>query len=131
MGIVNQLFKKNPDKILLDQILNVFNLKNLDDNKYFNKLDLQKYNTLEKIIGMKVTLEEYYIPCKARYYLNDLTYKNIITILRQLLRTHNYKVESKEKYIQGKKHLFYQVVPLQAPVKTPTKKDTSVTITFD
>ena len=37
----------------------------------------------------------------------------------------------KEKYIQGKKHLFYQVVPLQAPVKTPTKKDTSVTITFD
>ena len=38
---------------------------------------------------------------------------------------------SKEKYVDGKKHLFYQVIPQQVTITTPTKKDNGVTITFD
>ena len=68
---------------------------------------------------------------KLKEIAGSLNDKKSITILRQFLKKNKYTLMSKEKYIQGKKHLFYQVVPLQAPVKTPTKKDTSVTITFD
>ena len=43
----------------------------------------------------------------------------------------NYTLMSKEKYVDGKKHLFYQVIPQQVTITTPTKKDNGVTITFD
>ena len=127
----NQLFKISPDLKITLEILNQFGISSFEDNHSFTKNNLTDLNTVDNINDMISDLNKYYIPCKSRVYLNDLNEKKCITILRQFLKKNKYTLMSKEKYIQGKKHLFYQVVPLQAPVKTPTKKDTSVTITFD
>ena len=48
-------------------------------------------------------------PCKYDKYVNNLNEKKIVTILRQLVRTHNYKVVSYEKYIDGQKTLLYSL----------------------
>ena len=127
----DQLFKVHPDKNITLQLLAFFGITNFNDNHAFTKNNLIELRTVEKINDILPTLATYYIPCKANKYLQDINDKKCITILRQFLKKNKYTLMSKEKYIQGKKHLFYQVVPLQAPVKTPTKKDTSVTITFD
>ena len=127
----DQLFKVHPDKNITLQLLYLFGITNFNDNHAFTKNNLLELRTVEKINDLVPTLITYYIPCKANKYLQDINDKKSITILRQFLKKNKYTLMSKEKYIQGKKHLFYQVVPLQAPVKTPTKKDTSVTITFD
>ena len=127
----DQLFKVHPDKNITLQLLSLFGITNFNDNHAFTKNNLLELRTVEKINDLVPTLMTYYIPCKGNKYLQDINDKKSITILRQFLKKNKYTLMSKEKYIQGKKHLFYQVVPLQAPVKTPTKKDTSVTITFD
>ena len=51
-------------------------------------------------------LQKYYIPCKSKKYLNQLNEKKCITILRQFLKIHNHTLNSKERYIKGKKQLF-------------------------
>jgi hypothetical protein len=127
----DQLFKVQPDKNITLQLLSLFGITGFNDNHAFTRLNLIELRTVEKLNELTPILSDYYIPCKAHKYLQDVNDKKSITILRQFLKKNRYTLISKEKYIQGKKHLFYQVVPLQAPVKTPTKKDASVTITFD
>ena len=58
---------------------------------------------------MKETLEEYYLPCKARLYLDDMTEKKSITILRQVLRLFKYHITSKERNMNTKKVIFYTI----------------------
>jgi hypothetical protein len=50
------------------------------------------------------------LPCKARTYLNDLNEKNIVTILRQILKHFNYNIISKEKYLRGEKFILYNII---------------------
>ena len=75
-------------------------------------------------------LLRYYIPCKAKKYLTDLNEKKCITILRQFLKMQNHTLMSKEKYVNGKKILFYQVIPLQIDMKT-NRYSEKVVISFD
>ena len=51
-------------------------------------------------------IEKYYIPCKSKKYLTDINEKKCITILRQFLKIHNHTLNSKEKYVKGKKITF-------------------------
>ena len=107
--VYNQLFKKIPDKNLLKNILSAFNIEDISSNKEFSRLELIEHNALEKIIDLLPILKEHYLPCKARTYLSELSYKNIITILRQILRVFNIKLNYKEKYIKGEKYIFYKL----------------------
>ena len=79
---------------------------------------------------MYADIIRYYIPCKGRKYLVELTEKKCITILRQFLKIQNYTLMSKEKYINSKKILFYQVIPLQIDMKT-NRDSEKVVISFD
>ena len=54
-------------------------------------------------------LQPYYIPCKAKQYLEYTDAARWCTILRQLLAPHNYTLSSKETTRQGKKITFYTV----------------------
>jgi hypothetical protein len=107
----NQLFKVKPPKTICDEILTAFGLANLDDNHLFSRRDLEKMGCVEKIASMKAELTKYYIPCKARTYLNDITSKNVITILRQIVKVYGYRIVSREKYIKGEKFIIYQILP--------------------
>ena len=49
------------------------------------------------------------MPCKKKVYLNNITEKKSITILRQILKLYDYNVKSVEKYIKGDKLIEYNI----------------------
>jgi hypothetical protein len=105
----NQLFRKIPPMEVCNQVLHAFGINDFNDNRFFSRKDLDAIHCVEKMQELKNTLAEYYLPCKARTYLNDLNSKNVITILRQLCRVHGYSVQSREKYIRGCKFIIYHI----------------------
>ena len=111
--IKDQIFKKYPSNSLFHEILNAFGLKDLDDNRSFSRRDLKILKTVEKIKLLKAQLDECYLPCKSRTYLNDLNEKNVITILRQVLKTKQYTITSREKYMKGCKFIIYSICKLE------------------
>ena len=133
----NQLFRKIPPRNMVIKILNAFGLKDFNDQKYFSRKDLESINCVQKINEMKNILGEYYLPCKSRTYLNDLTNKNSITILRQIVKLYDYNVVSKEKYIKGDKFIIYQLIPNTAkryiPITFENNHDNkeACTVNFD
>lgn len=105
----NQLFRKIPPKELVELIVKAFGLKSLDDETKFSKKKLKLINTVDTVNSLKSQLEKYYLPCKARTYLNGLTEKNVITVLRQCIRIYGYRIVSREKYMKGEKYILYHL----------------------
>ena len=126
---INQLFKNVPPKELIEELILLCGLSSLDDTKYFSKNDFILLNTLEKIKEPLEKLKEYYLPCKAKNYLSNLTHKKIITILRQCVKLFGYKIISKEKYLKGEKIIIYQLENTNN--KPQTVQNTICTLTFD
>jgi len=127
----NQLFRQIPPKEVCVMVLETFGIINLHEGATFSRYDLQLRHSVEKMEEIKPLLLSYYLPCKARTYLHDLNEKNIITILRQLLRMHGYVIASREKYRKGSKYIQYQLLPdtddLPEKKKKPKKPSTSST----
>ena len=115
----DQLFKKNPSEELFDSVLESFGLTSLEDKRSFSRKDLKYIKTVEKINKIKPKLEECYLPCKARTYLNGLNEKNVITVLRQILKTRNYTISSREKYMKGCKFIIYSLCKLESKKYKP------------
>jgi hypothetical protein len=106
----SQLFRRNPDRYIINDLMNIFNIKSLDDEDfYFTKQDLTNINIVDKINDIKEKLIIYYLPCKSKIYLNNLNEKKCITILRQFLKHIDYNLKLKEKYIKGKKNYLYYI----------------------
>ena len=107
----NQLFKKIPTKELLYKVLLCFDITDLDNSKVsFCRKDIVRLDSVNKLNNITDELKEYYLPCKARTYLNELNEKNIVTILRQILKNFNYNIVSKEKYLRGEKFILYNII---------------------
>jgi hypothetical protein len=109
--MLNQLFSKIPDREIILEILNAFGIQNLNNiDQPFNKKDLEKRKTVEKLQKIKNKLEEYYIPCKAKIYLKKkLTNRSIMTILRQFIKNEGYFINYWETYVDGVKTTYYQI----------------------
>jgi hypothetical protein len=109
--MINQLFSKNPDREIMLEILSAFGFQSFNNiDQPFNKKDLEKRKTLEKLQKLKPRLEEFYIPCKAKLYLNKkMTSRTIMTILRQFLKNEGYFINYWETYVDGVKTTYYQI----------------------
>lgn len=129
----NQLFKNPPTLEICLKVLDAFGLKSMDDTTNFSKKDLEIIQTVDKVYAIKSELEYFYIPCKARAYLNDLNPKNCITILRQILRYFERTITSREKYIRGTKFVIYQIIPKDYKKYKPIQiqNNTNYMIHFD
>ena len=137
----DQLFKKHPSDELFLKILKAFGLTDLNDNRSFTRKDLKVLRTVEKLDLILDQLKQCYLPCKSRTYLSGLTEKNSVTVLRQILKTRNYTVLSREKYMRGEKFIIYSLTPLETkeynPILSVKKKqlmlnsDKPILITFD
>lgn len=130
----NQLFKTIPPRDMVHRVLLAFGLNGFDDTRNFTRHDIIKLETIDKIYKLKPVLEEYYLPCKARTYLNDINEKNIITILRQVIRIYGYSIVSREKYIKGNKYIIYQIISTDDRDYKPLlsiKNTTECVITFE
>lgn len=131
----SQLFRKNPPKELIEKIIKYYGFKNLNDKRHFTRNDLVVLNTVEKVRESVIELKKYYIPCKARTYLSSLNEKNVITILRQLLKTIGYTIQSREKYMKGMKFIIYKLCTVEEKTYQPlsefTKNAENITLHFD
>jgi len=112
--VKNQLFKSIPPDSLINSVIQAFGLSSVNDSSEFSKEDILLNNTVQKLYDLKTELDKYYLPCKGRTYLNDITPKNSITILRQLLRIKHFGVKSKEKYIRSEKSIIYKLYSLDS-----------------
>jgi hypothetical protein len=122
-----QLFSKKPELDVVLNLLKMFGINNFDENYSFNKLDLEKKNIVEELNKFKNTLDNYYLPCKSKKYLSNITLKRSITILRQVIKEYNYKLISREKYISGKKYLSYNLIK----INVIEKKKPNLVVQFD
>lgn len=127
----NQLFRISPDLKITEELLKLFGIKDINDNHSFTRKNLLDLKTVEKMNEIIDELIRYYIPCKSKKYLNDLNEKKCVTILRQFLKIHNHTLISKEKYVKGEKHLFYQVIPQQIDMLTKNRELEKVILSFD
>jgi len=109
--MINQLFRKEPNKEILLDLINAFGYQNINQiDQPFSKKDLEKRKTIDKIQKLKPKLEEYYIPCKAKTYLNKkMTLKGAMTILRQFLKYEGYYLNYWETYVNSIKVTYYQI----------------------
>jgi len=127
---INQLFKNMPDRSFVIELINLYGIKDFDDDKYFTKKTLETLNTIENLNDIKDKLNEYYIECKSKTYLTDITLKRCIVILRQFLRCHGYTLFSKEKFVKGEKQTIYKIVKLDKEVVVPKKKE-KIIVSFE
>ncbi|MDA7663678.1 hypothetical protein N8569_00085 [bacterium] len=127
---INQLFKNMPDRSFVIELINLYGIEDFDDDKYFTKKTLEILNTIEKLNDIKYKLNEYYIECKSKTYLTDITIKRCIVILRQFLRCHGYTLFSKEKFVKGEKQTIYKIVKLDKEVVVPKRKE-KIIVSFE
>lgn len=127
---INQLFKNMPDRSFVIELINLYGIEDFDDDKYFTKKTLETLNTIENLNSIKDKLNEYYIECKSKTYLTDITLKRCIVILRQFLRCHGYTLFSKEKFVKGEKQTIYKIVKLDKEVVVPKKKE-KIIVSFE
>ena len=121
MSKKNQNFKKNPDNQIIQSILKIFGLQNLDDDRSFTKEHMKDIDTVGNLNIIKSKLEEYYLPCKSKIYLTNITEKKGITILRQFVKNYNYKVIGMEKSVKGNKQTTYRLMLLNQEYLPPHK----------
>ena len=130
--VKNQLFRVLPDTEIIQTLLETFGLTSLEDTRYFTKQTLDELDTKEKFLELKDTLWTYYLPCKAKVYLSEITNKKCITILRQFIKVHEYTLISKERYINRKKVCVYRLIKLDdKPPQPPKKKNKNIVISFE
>ena len=136
---INQLFKKKPPIDLINKLLNSFNIESINCDRIFSVKTLEVNNAIIKSKPLLKELSEYYLPCKQKVYFTSLTNKKLITIIKQLLRIHNYKLISIEKYSNGNKFIVYQIKSEQDILDKKNKKKTpshhitkdNITLKFD
>lgn len=109
----NQLFSCIPELNVVNKLLSYFGLEDgINDKNSFNKLNMKELETVKKIEGFKGELRKYYIPCKARVYLDVIDEKKCITILRQFIKSHGYTLISSDKSINGNKIKLYRLIEI-------------------
>lgn len=130
--MTHPLFSKMPTETILLKVIECFDLVSFQDTRYFSCQDIEDNGTCERLFKLKPELKEFYHTCKGRLYLNDLVPKSAITLLRQLLRTIEINVVAHEKYSEGTKTRYYQLVP-KGTYNPPIllREKINITINFD
>jgi hypothetical protein len=126
----HQLFKETPDLELVVNVVQCFGFENLKDKGCICKKYFTSMKVIEKLTKLLPELKKYYLPCKAKTYLTELTHNSVMTILRQVLRPHNYVLVSREKYINREKLINYNLVNKNEiefePIKPPNLENANI-----
>jgi len=119
----SQTFKIKPSIEIINKLLDCIGLSGLDCEEEFTLKKLIENNVIEKFKIIEPELVPFYVPCKARKYLNKYEVKNIITIVRQFLKTCAYNFETKEKYSNKRKFLIYKIVKNRVEEEEPNQEN--------
>ena len=102
------LFRAKPPIDLVNNILKSMGLDSgITESRAFTKDDLRD----DRIEEWLPELESYYIPCKARRFLDSLTRDKFVTVIRHMIRVHNFELRAQEKVFAGVKKTQYRIEP--------------------
>lgn len=126
-----QLFNNIPPLSLMSELFACYGISGFEDNTEFSRKDLEMRQCVKKLQDLIPELILYYVPCKAKVYLNNINEKRAITILSQFLRMYGYELYRKERIIDKKKCVMYR--PCKKCDKTINIDDNKkyTTVSFD
>ncbi len=128
---INQLFTRVVDIDILNNLVRCLGLSDVDDPRTFTRYDLRRVNAVARVTEMVPVLQTFYIPCKARLYLTDITEKKVVTIVKQVLRLHGYCILAKEKNVGTRKVIMYRVVNTSVDAHGMHQTFSAVSLGFD
>ena len=103
---MSKVFKKIYPYTKFIEFIDSIAIKN--KNSYFLDINLYKKAVYNKKIQPFINdLEEYYRESKKMYIHKKITYKALITILRQICKSHDIEYDSNMKYINNTYHIEY------------------------
>ena len=88
-----RLFRKIPSEEFVVEILENLKLNGLQEKRWFTKDELF-IDTVDEWLPL---LEPYYIPCKAKRFLQNINSSRVITILRHILHPIGYDLRTQER----------------------------------
>lgn len=100
-----RLFRKIPSGEFVNEILEQLKLQGLQEKRWFTKDELY----METVDEWLPLLEPYYIPCKAKRFLLNVTSSRVITILRHILHPLGYDLRTQERMYKLQKTTMYQI----------------------
>lgn len=107
--MINQLFSIQPDRPNIIRCIRLLGFKDLEDRRELSKIDILSLNVCIEFKKLNDYFKTIYLPCKQSKFISNYNLKNCITITRQLLRTINYDIISKEKMIRNTKVMVYYI----------------------
>jgi hypothetical protein len=114
------LFREVPPWTTVLEVLSMLNVP-IEFPCTFQKTDLRQ----ESFASCAALLEPYYLPCKARQYLDHTDEIRWVTILRHILQNHMYVITSIETTRNKKKAIFYTIERSEGVLRTPVSVDFS------
>jgi hypothetical protein len=105
MAETKRLFRKIPPTELVSEILESIKLEGLQERRWFSRDEL----SVDEVDEWLPLLEPYYIPCKAKRFLSNITQARLITIIRHILHPHGYKIRTQERMYKSQKTTMYQI----------------------
>jgi hypothetical protein len=119
------IFRETPPRDLVSALLQGYGLHSIEDLSPFTKSHIN----LTLIESLLPLLEQYYIPCKAQEYLHHpLTHSRALTILRQILKSHDISLNVTEKSTGGVKTTWYS---LQTVLEGGSQDNSGIEISFN
>ena len=92
-----QFFCEIPEIDFMNELLACYCLNGFDQKIQFCKSNIVEMNTVKKLDEFLPEIVPYYLPCKAKTYMNELSEKRLITILFQFIKLYAYELYRKEK----------------------------------
>jgi len=88
----SQLFKIYPDYYILERVFNCFDINTIKHDLIINISDINEKDIIQNFLNIKPLLMKKYRKNKIDKLYENLNLKKCITILRQNLLIHNYKL---------------------------------------
>ena len=112
---MTKIFRVDPPDELILKLLSFVGVNSLEDYHWWPKIVLNPFEKVEsESKELLHELEKYYYPHKSFYINRKLTPTSFIQIIRQVLKSKNIRLESKEYHrsLSSIKCLQYRLVPL-------------------
>lgn len=95
---MSQIFKESFDKNILFDFIEKFSEKQNNDGYLFSKIGFKKAKFQKEIKPFCDKIKEFYYASKKKYIDRKMTYKNFVTIIRQICKYHHIPFTSAIKY---------------------------------
>ncbi len=108
-----QVFKKCVPASLLWRFLKEIQAEELDNCIIISNAEYKRALLLQYLLPFIKEMEEYYLPSKRHFITKNISYHNLLTILRQICNANSITYERKMKYDKSSYEIVYYIQKTQ------------------